>query len=478
MPESSSHSGHTRGPSIPAAKRHAILALHWFTNKLWMEISTDLKVHPDSARHLCRCAKVCTINTSFNMNTNLYQEWTPDPEDFEAVLMVIGTDIDRAGMGLTEKISEGSAEFQALAKLTLKDEEHYRKPSPEIAKELGISAARSTIENVMHNHHAIFRYHGRKKPGLDDEHWRNRVNFADMALHMSIKAIVFTDEMWVEFNSVQHEGNVSRPKGANAYNYAIHHDFNPTTIHVMFWGCMAYSYKGPYHIWEKDDEEAKKRHADILEDINQKQRRLHNKQVARAHIPGTKEVQIVEEFNANIDRIKIQEGRTGQHKRQHKKPEHIDEFKYRDLTWQSKGGINWISYQEKILQTLLYPFIDHLQHESGEPVTYLVEDNAPAHTTAQNVDAETHQERGIITFNWPSKSPGLNKIEPIWDYEKDEIATYQFTGASQATVEEAKATLQKVWEELPQEYIDHMCMDFHNKCELVIKNKGDNNFDG
>lgn len=109
---------------------------------------------------------------------------------------------------------------------------------------------------------------------------------------------------------------------------------------------------------------------------------------------------------------------------------------------------------------------------------YLVEDNAPSYVTAQIVDADTRLEHGIITFDWPSKSPDINKIGPIWDYEKDDISTYQFIGASQDTVASAKMTMLKTWKELPQDYIDRMCLDFHTKFELVIKYNGGNYFDG
>lgn len=142
------------------------------------------------------------------------------------------------------------------------------------------------------------------------------------------------------------------------------------------------------------------------------------------------------------------------------------------------GGINWVSYRERVLRPKLYPFIDELQRETGMPVTYLVEDNAPAHQTAQAVDDVERKERGIITLNWPSKSPDLNSIENVWDYEKDEISTYQFTGASKATVAEAKAMLEQVWMDLSQDYIDSRCRSFHAKLELVILHGGGNSFNG
>ncbi|RPB04469.1 hypothetical protein L873DRAFT_1666545, partial [Choiromyces venosus 120613-1] len=159
-----------------------------------------------------------------------------------------------------------------------------------------------------------------------------------------------------------------------------------------------------------------------------------------------------------------------------RKPEGM--FKEDKLKISSKGGINWVSYREQILHPKLYPFIDQLQQDTGMPVTYLVEDNAPAHQTVQSIDAKERKDRGIITLEWPSKSPDLNAIEQVWDYEKDEISTYQFTGASRATMLEAKETLEKVWLELSQEYIDSRCQSFHDKLELVILHGGRNNFNG
>ncbi|RPB04436.1 hypothetical protein L873DRAFT_1799304 [Choiromyces venosus 120613-1] len=97
------------------------------------------------------------------------------------------------------------------------------------------------------------------------------------------------------------------------------------------------------------------------------------------------------------------------------------------------------------------------------PHLYLVEDNAPSHQTARSVDKEERKEKGIVTLDWPLKSPDINQIEGIWDYEKDEISTWQFVRASKAVVDGAKAVL---------------CQAFHEKLQRVIIHGGNNNFNG
>ncbi|RPB05242.1 hypothetical protein L873DRAFT_1798234 [Choiromyces venosus 120613-1] len=98
--------------------------------------------------------------------------------------------------------------------------------------------------------------------------------------------------------------------------------------------------------------------------------------------------------------------------------------------------------------------------------------------TYLRVDHDLQYTKGIITFNWPSRSPDLNQIKQLWDNFKDEIAMYLFMSASQETVEQAKATLVKVWREFPQELIDRHCQSFHEKLNSCIIHGGNNNFDG
>lgn len=148
------------------------------------------------------------------------------------------------------KIPEGSEASLALRDLSQKDEAHWQMPFEDIAKELEIQAARSTLENVFHDHHNIFRRKATHKPSLSAEHIESRLAFAHMALHIAIQWIVFTDEMWVEFNSTRRQRNVSRVKGVDPNEWAIHDkDGEKPTIRVMFWGAICLGYKGPCHIW-------------------------------------------------------------------------------------------------------------------------------------------------------------------------------------------------------------------------------------
>jgi hypothetical protein len=112
------------------------------------------------------------------------------------------------------------------------------------------------------------------------------------------------------------------------------------------------------------------------------------------------------------------------------------------------------------------------------PVMYLVEENVSSHKGAERVDRTKRATQGIITFDWPSKSPDFNQIEPIWSDEKDEIATYQFPSASQETVIQAKETLIGVWKELPPDLIDRRCATFQEKLQRCIFHGGNNNYNG
>ena len=92
----------------------------------------------------------------------------------------------------------------------------------------------------------------------------------------------------------------------------------------------------------------------------------------------------------------------------------------------------------QVCEGILYPFVEEIKVATGFETVYLVEDNAPCHQTTARVDCDRRKELGLVTLNWPSNSPDLNKIEQCWDPMKDEISIYRFVGASMETVAHAK----------------------------------------
>ncbi|RPB04042.1 hypothetical protein L873DRAFT_1668210, partial [Choiromyces venosus 120613-1] len=55
----------------------------------------------------------------------------------------------------------------------------------------------------------------------------------------------------------------------------------------------------------------------------------------------------------------------------------------------------------------------------------------------------------------------LNEIEPCWNYPKDRIMEYGFTITSERTRHKVVNTLRYEWDQMPQELVDHFCMNFH-----------------
>ncbi|KAG0132859.1 hypothetical protein HOY82DRAFT_605521 [Tuber indicum] len=161
-------------------------------------------------------------------------------------------------------------------------------PFPDIAKELGIVAARSTIESVFHLHHNIFRRRQIYKLYLCESHIESRLAFAHMALHIAVHTI-------------------------DPHRWAIHDHNDEGTIRLMFWGAIALGQRGPYHIWQKDTEEDKLCRKQLVDEENGMHAHCTAENQAKAYEEGTWQYNALHEFNQNIERINIEEGHTGRH---------------------------------------------------------------------------------------------------------------------------------------------------------------------
>jgi len=179
----------------------------------------------------------------------------------------------------------------------------------------------------------------------------------------------------------------------------------------MFWDAIIQGFKGPCHVWEEDSVEDKRHFQEIVNEENQirHQRQEFNQQ--QAQFPTSWQYEALTNLNSMIENLNKEEGRSGRHKRRKRKAEQL--FKEKELEFTSKGGINWVSYRERVLRPKLYPWMESLRKTLGVPYLYLVEDNAPSHQTARRIDEDECLSHGILTLNWPSKSPDLNQIEPI-----------------------------------------------------------------
>ena len=215
----------------------------------------------------------------------------------------------------------------------------------------------------------------------------------------------------------------------------------------------------------------------MLEAENKAKRRRQEGCRTRALIEGTEEHRILQELNANIRQLDKTDPLPSGYPRQKRRPEWEFKENIQERGDRSKGGIDWLLYREKVLRPLFYPFIKQIERETGREM-WAVEDNASAHTTAQAQGSEERQMLGIRSTDWPAQSPDLNKIEPLWNYLKDSLEEYEFKGQSQETKNQVKAALVREWNKISIDLINRHCLDIQNKLELVIQNKGDNNFHG
>ncbi|RPA90329.1 hypothetical protein L873DRAFT_1795552 [Choiromyces venosus 120613-1] len=228
------------------------------------------------------------------------------------------------GGGNPEKYAEGSKESNALQDLSQKDEEHWQRTFPEIASELGIPAACSTLEQIFHSQHNIFQRKTAHKPSLLQDQIEAQLAFAYMAIHIAINIIIFTNEMWVEFNKPHCQWNVSQYRGINANENTLHNkDNEKQPICVMFWGAIVNGVKGPYHIWELETAEGKENYQQIVSKENQMYYEQQEFNHQQAQLPGTWQHGAFTIFNNNIKKLNIEEGRGGYYKHKWRCPEQI-----------------------------------------------------------------------------------------------------------------------------------------------------------
>jgi hypothetical protein len=193
---------------------------------------------------------------------------------------------------------------------------------PEVARELDIHIARSTLEKIFHGNN-LHRYVTPPKPALTEKMMHDRVVLAKLSLTIEVRRVasVFTDEMWVEFNSHRRPPKQTRYADETRWECPrpTKGDEPGGPGRVMFTSAINRLVgKAPGYIYPKTSEESKKRNVETAKLVENERQERAQKRIALAAIPGSAENQHVAEVNAQIDRTNEAEGRTGRHKHRHR----------------------------------------------------------------------------------------------------------------------------------------------------------------
>ena len=132
-----------------------------------------------------------------------------------------------------------------------------------------------------------------------------------------------------------------------------------------------------------------------------------------------------------------------------------------------------------------------LHRENPEREIWLVEDNAPSHRRAANLDSLSGEltEEWIFRCNWPPNSPDLNTIEAVWDDFKVQPQTplavpatnvWQnnvenrgpYKGKSQVEIARVKGILEEEWNGMSGGKVSRRCASFRRRLEQVRDNAG------
>ncbi|KAF8247132.1 hypothetical protein K440DRAFT_661615 [Wilcoxina mikolae CBS 423.85] len=222
--------------------------------------------------------------------------------EFEAVYACLESIEEKSHYNGAEKrktINNSTA--QALVDRATRDLARRDMTWVDVAKEMEITGARSTLERIFHAHN-IFRYKARIKPPLTMQVLQDRVRLGKLGLTIDICHIVFTDEMWVEFNSSRRQSHQTRSKGENVYEVARPRKDDAATIRIMFWSAInCLLGVGSGYIDPKSTSDDKKHQRKVQKEVNDQRQEQSCKHIHLAELPGTEEVKRVAQVNTGID---------------------------------------------------------------------------------------------------------------------------------------------------------------------------------
>ncbi|RPA92670.1 hypothetical protein L873DRAFT_1859771 [Choiromyces venosus 120613-1] len=172
----------TKGSSIPQELHIAILTLHSIAKMEWNEISTYLKVHPESACQIIQHSKDHV------------------GDDFFALLINIRQDEPVYPPGPSQKYPKGSEESEKLKEVAFNPENFSKNPA-QLAHLTSLNVAPSIVYKYIHKHHNFAPYKTCCKPKLSQNNILSHVHFVQWTLTQPEENFILTNEMWIEIGS-------------------------------------------------------------------------------------------------------------------------------------------------------------------------------------------------------------------------------------------------------------------------------------
>ena len=136
----------------------------------------------------------------------------------------------------------------------------------------------------------------------------------------------------------------------------------------------------------------------------------------------------------------------------------------------SSNGVGNIVFINEKMDSLVYVRIlrenmNDSARKMGLSEFVFQQDNDPKHTS--KISKEFFQRNGIKLLEWPAQSPDLNPIERLWAYMKRKLKE-----CPPKNIKELRATLLKIWNEIPKSVCEKLVGSFSNRIEEVIRMNG------
>lgn len=133
------------------------------------------------------------------------------------------------------------------------------------------------------------------------------------------------------------------------------------------------------------------------------------------------------------------------------------------LVFLPEGAITARLYKLHCLQRHVVPTILNLRQQGRDPV--FMQDGARAHTAHANLTYLGT--KGIVTLDWPARSPDLNPIENLWAHIQRLVSDRGPTDQ-----EELRAMVQAEWDAIPQTLVDDYVRSFEERLSECRRTKG------